>query len=330
MSHATSAQLVKEYLQKNDVSISDMTIGLPPFSHYFVALSPVSGKAITFCESKLSYPFDESRAAARLINSKDKTYDFAKQLGINIPETIYVDSSNIDHDAIDKFLLRHDQVIVKPRVGCQSRGLTININNKQKLVEAVKIASDINAIAIVQEQIHGEELRFISLDGKVKYVMLRQKPFVVGDGISTVSDLIRKEDGERARIGGVLVTYPTLKSILPEQVLQDKSVPDLDERIELGTGSMIRTGASIYNIFEDTHQDYIDIANKIASFFGDGTLSVDIMIEDYTQPANDTNYALIELNTSISLPMCYSCRDGDQIELIEDYIGPKLIDSLSE
>jgi D-alanine-D-alanine ligase-like ATP-grasp enzyme len=278
--------------------------------------------------AKLTYPFDQNRVAAKIINDKEKTIAFSKHIGVRSPDSLCFQADKANQKLLKNFLSKHKKIIVKPSNGFQGRGLTINIETIEDLNHAIKTASLIGENIIAQEQCYGEELRFITLDSKVKYVMLRKKPAIVGDGSSSVKSLIQKEDSDRQNIKDSLVPYPLLSDILPDNTIYMNMIPNIGERVELGQGSLIRTGASIYNIIDSVDTSYINIAEKISGYFGDGVLSVDLMINDYKSPANSENYVLIEMNNSISLPMCYSCRDGKHISIIEDYIGPRLLESL--
>jgi len=323
MRHLQSADLIKDYLVKNNVRIDQKLFGDSPFSRYLVLSLPNCQKKITLCMSKLSFPFDESRTAARLINRKDKTYDFAKQNGVNIPETMCVLVDRINKKRLRSFLRTHKRLIAKPSYGFQGRGLTVDITDFSSLMRAIKNAGH-NRV-IIQKQFSGQELRFITVDGNVEYVMLREKPFVIGDGRSTISQLINQEDKARRLLEDPMVEYPLLKDILPDEITLSERIPQSGENVELGQGSMIRTGASIYNIINKVDESYIKIVEKLARFFGNGVLSVDLMMPDYLAPATNSSYVFIEINMGISLPMCYSCRDGKNINIIEDFIGPKLL-----
>ena len=328
MNHFRSADMIKKYLNDNNVKVTNITIGKSPFSRFFVAESK-SGKKMTFCDAKLSYPSDVY-TAREIINNKSKTYEFAKKIGLTIPSSIYVQYDEINNNKLESFLRKNRCLVVKPDNGFQSRGLTLNIRSLDQLLAAIKDAWQFdNSSIIVQKQLIGEELRFISVDGRIRYVMLRQKPFVIGDGVSTISKLIQKEDKYRIKVFDTAVKYPLLKNILENVIVNNTSVPKSGEYVELGTGTMIKTGASIYNIIDKVDSSYVKLAEKLSRNFGNGVISVDIMVDDFKRPANDTNYALIEINTGISLPMCYSCRDGKQMTIIEDYIGPALIKSLN-
>ena len=65
--------------------------------------------------------------------------------------------------------------------------------------------------------------------------------------------------------------------------------------------------------------------SKICSPLISSLVCVDLMIKDFKKPADENNYNLIELNLGMSLPLCYSARDGRNFTIIENYLGPKVL-----
>jgi D-alanine-D-alanine ligase-like ATP-grasp enzyme len=178
---------------------------------------------------------------------------------------------------------------------------------------------------VVQEQVCGDEIRFAVIDGVVKAAILRQTARVVGDGKLTLRALIDAENQSRQIVTDTAVAYPMLDATLIRTGDLDlASVPDHGVVVELAKGTMIRSGASMYNVMDDIHSTYIDMVNDFASKLGRGFVVADMMLQDYTQPMNDDNYAFIEFNITPALQLFYSCRDGKHFRIGEQYLAPMI------
>lgn len=275
----------------------------------------------------ISYPFPTS-SAARISKNKDLAYELARKLHISVPFTLEVDTkkkSSIDAEAL---LEKYSKLIVKPYDATLSRGLTLDISTPDELEDAINIASKHSSKVLVQEQVFGEEIRFAVIDGRVEAALLRRTPRVTGDGLSTVKQLIEIENEKRAELEMPYLKYPLLdERIIDKSFLSDLRVLSKGEILELGRGSMIATGASVYNILEDIHPSYLGIVRKLGNSIGKGFVVVDVIVADYKQPSSDNNYWFLEFNMSPMLKMFYSCRDNrhfDAADRLADLIDNTL------
>lgn len=300
------------------------TVSLGRRKKDFVIIRDAADNAITISADSPLYPF--MTASSRIICS-DKTmaYELAENLDVTIPRSLYF-KPNENYVAACKTLLDECKVlIVKPASSSVSNGLTLNITGTEQLKTAIEYAATFSDEVVVQQQIAGDEIRFPVLDGKVRAAILRQTPRVVGDGTSSLSQLIEKENQERQKITDVMVQYPMLEGQHMSGYADTRdAVPAVGEVVELSKSTMVGGGASIYDVMSTIDQSYIAIAEKLAKPLGKGFTVVDIMIEDYTKPATRDNYAFIEFNLTPALRLFYSARDGKHFRVAEDYLAPMI------
>ncbi len=272
------------------------------------------------------YPFATS--SARLISKhKDMAYEFVRKNGVMVPETVVVRGSALSEAT--ELLEKCGRVIVKPKKGLGSEGLHLDITTPDQLGQAVADAGQGGADVLVQRQFYGEEVRFAVIDGRVRAALLRQTPRVVGDGTSTLAQLIRKENDRRREVNDTLVPYPQLDaSLVSRQLLESNEVIPRGEVRELNKSTMIRGGASIYNILSEVDPGYASVAERACEGLGKGFIVADIMIADYTAPPSDDTYVFIEFNLAPAVSLFYSCRDGKQVEIVEEYLAPMLIKAM--
>lgn len=286
--------------------------------------SPYEGRCLTVSTNSPLYPFASS--SARIIaNHKDRAYDFAVQLGVSVPQSVTIKQADTSFTAARELLSSAGRVIVKPNASSVSNGLSLNIDTEAALVRAIEEARRFSHDILVQRQVVGDEIRFVVADGQVRAAILRKTPQVIGDGVHTLSELIDQENHERAHITDTAVTYPMLNDdLLDLSAFDMTAVPSKGERVELGLGTLIKTGASIYNVFESVHPSYLEVAERLGRALGPGFVVVDMMMADYTQPATEENYAFIEFNLTPALQLFYSCRDGKHFEVAKDYLAPMI------
>jgi D-alanine-D-alanine ligase-like ATP-grasp enzyme len=318
-----SVDLLNSFLQKLGYTSEKLQLGASSYTRF----TAPNGATWLTQDAHVSYPFS-SAACKKISNEKDLAYEFCEQHGVCVPRTKKV-YGPIGDEALAAFL-GTGPVVVKPNSSSLSWGVTLNIRDEYTLKHAVIDALSFSRVALVQQQIKGEEIRFTVLGGKVKAALLRQTPRVTGDGIATVGELLRAENEVRSQLKMPYVTYPILdERLINMDDLDMNRVPAEGEVVELGRGTMVKTGASIYNIVDDIHTSYIDVAEKAATALGARFVVVDIMIQDYTVPKTDDNYAFIEFNSAPVLKLFYSCRDGKQYDIISE-LGPMIDRALRE
>ena len=269
--------------------------------------------------SRLSYPMINA-TVSYICKNKHITYEYAKKFGVQVPCTKYVTpEARINTKEQEELLWRHKRLVVKPSDSAQSRGLTLDIATMDGLKGALLYAHEYSREVLIQEQVYGEEARFIIFEGKTKAVLLRQTPRLVGDGKSTVRQLFDIENTNRKNIVKSVVPYPVLSSYMIENY-DPSYIPHNKEVLELSRSTLISGGASVYNIINKIDSSYIQIAETLTQYLGVDFIAIDLMMKDYRAKASKNNYVLVEFNELPSLKFCSSCRDGNNYNILEDLI----------
>lgn len=284
---------------------------------YFSRYTAPSGATWLTSNSRITYPFASS-TAKEISKDKRLAYSLAQSEGVTVPYTrtvlIEEDVSSIWDETV-----MHAPLVVKPGDATLSRGLTMDIHDYETLIDAISKARTFSETVLVQQQVQGQEIRFAVLDGVCKAAIIRKPAHIIGDGKSSIGELIRLENKERAELDLPYTTYPQLAEPLIDMSKFDMSrVLDGGEILELDQSAMVRHGASAYNVFQDVHSDYKKVAETLASALGQGFVAVDLLIKDYTQPLTPTNYAFLEFNMSPNLGVFYCCRDGRQYDILRE------------
>ena len=83
-------------------------------------------------------------------------------------------------------------LVMKPQYGNKGNGVILNIKNEKELLVAYKKLKEDFKDLIIEKYYKGKDYRVCVVNYKVVAVSLRMPPFVVGNGINRISDLINK------------------------------------------------------------------------------------------------------------------------------------------
>lgn len=132
---------------------------------------------------------------------KPLIYKMLKEAGLPVP------SHRVYHyDQLDiptQFLRRHAAgCVIKPANGTSSgRGVTTHITDPKKIRKASILASLHCKELLIEPMIPGECYRLLVLDNKVVHAVCRQGVRLLGDGTSTVYQLMEKENRKLSENG---------------------------------------------------------------------------------------------------------------------------------
>ena len=279
-----------------------------------------SGKSWSTSTGLVTYPFNSSDLT-EISDNKSKAYAWVSKLGISEPETVIVASDeDVDPEIVQRLLDRHGRLIVKPDASFGSRGVSVNLTTYEEVLNAVVVARRIkqkHGDILIQQHIDGSEFRFTVLNGEVVSVMLRETARVIGDGLSTIAELIEREDKERIVINRTsMVRYPAVHEIIqnPEYISSTQVLPK-SEVLILSSSAMVSGGTSVYEIKDKIHETYKQLAIKLAQGLSSRFVVVDLFIKNSNVPAELDNVYFNEFNRSPALKMLYASRNKSNVDI---------------
>lgn len=313
-----SYKLLRSEFKKMDYSVSEEVIK----DRRVVLFSSPTGREWKTFASQLSYPINSHRVR-QISTNKEIAYEFAQEAGVSTPYTYYVSELNeIKDDEIKSLLDRYGKLIVKPANASLSKGLTLNIQSADALRAAIVRARAIAPTVLIQEQVEGEEVRFVVLNGKVVAALLRRTPRVTGDGIATVARLIERENAKRQDLRFEYITYPQLtESLVGSSFINSADILKEGEILELNRATMIKNGCSVYDVLESVDPTYVATVEGLVEKLGAKFIVTDVFLRDFTVPQQDHNHWFIEFNTSPVLKLFYGCRDGNMFDIVPQLAG---------
>jgi len=247
-------------------------------------------------------PSTTSQSTRNLTNNKDKTKVHLSQHGISVPAGIFINSN--DHDAALNWfdsLGVSPLVVVKPFNGAGGRGVVSNISSKDKMLNALVSLGNVDAV--IEEHISGCDYRLFVVDGNFKFAIRRQPAHVVGDGVSTIAELIKKKNNIRRNNpynGKYLLTLDEAAlTRVQRSGYNNYSILCFGEKLYLQDIANIGAGGDSIDDTDIVHPDFIEIAEKaFASFNGLAFCGIDLITQDISQPASSQRYAIIEVNAN--------------------------------
>lgn len=138
---------------------------------------------------------NESLLGARIVNDKLLAKHFLQEAGVATAAGALAESA--DH-AVDLAAELGGRVVIKPASSTQGKGVSVDVATEHEIREAYDRARAINATVLVETYIDiEEEYRCIATPRECVSVVKRVLPFVVGDGVSTISELVRAKNEAR-------------------------------------------------------------------------------------------------------------------------------------
>lgn len=217
-------------------------------------------------------------------------------------------STDLD-DALDEAKSIGYPVVVKPKDGNQGKGVCVNITNDQEFAEAYNIARKYGSDVIVEKFISGRDYRVLVVGDSVVAVSQRIPPFVIGDGISSISELVEKENANPKR--GVDHERQLTKIIIDDISMSSlrkrgyslSSVLKRGEMLYLRENANLSTGGTAKDCTDIIHPDNIAVAVKAAQLIGLDIAGVDITTPDISKPMAETGGVIIEVNAAPGIRM---------------------------
>lgn len=240
----------------------------------------------------------ERFVSSLIIQNKSASKKLLKEAQFSVPDGHLFPSYD---EAIEAYLLFKDKkVVVKPNSTNFGQGVSFvppsSINDYRK---ALHDAFAFDHSVIVEEYIPGNEYRILVIDDEVIGITWREPANIVGDGESTVGELIDKknQDPESYKFSGTYIQKGKVENnFLKKQNLRFSSVAPKGEKIYLRANSNISTGGDPIDMTDVVDTSYIKIAIEAAQLLKAPICGLDVIIQDVETPATPTNHAILELN----------------------------------
>ncbi len=241
--------------------------------------------------------------------------------GVPVLPHVFTDSVT----EITSFLKRHTEIIIKPLDGSFSRGLTMHITDTEVIKDAVAYAAENSkkkrTEVLVQKQALGDDHRLLVVGQREVYVLRKNTPKLIGDGVSTIQTLFTRENDSRKSLYGekkVIIWDTNVDKILQRRGVDNEYVLKGGEVLLLDTITDFDKKRLSENITESVCKKAVDIAIKIAQHTKMDVIGIDILSEDITDDSKDMY--VIEVNNSPGIRWHVQPAIGESI-----HVGEKIL-----
>jgi cyanophycin synthetase len=250
---------------------------------------------------------DRTSAVAETV-AKDKELTRALLHAVGVP----VPKGRAVADADDAWAAAQDiglPVVVKPRDGNHGRGVAANLSTRAAVHQAYAAALAESDQVIVERFIPGVDYRLLVIGGRLVAAALREPAHVVGDGRSSILQLVEETNRDPLRSDGHATALSYLKldavslSVLAEQGFTPESIPPAQSRVLIRRNGNLSTGGTATDVTDRVHPETARRAVEAARAVGLDIAGVDVVTTDVARPLDKVGGAVVEVNAGPGLRM---------------------------
>lgn len=235
---------------------------------------------------------------------KEGTKTILAEAGVPVPKGTVIHYLDELEDAIAD--VGGYPVVIKPLDGNHGRGITIDVENLKEAEDAYDLASAASKSRsiIVEKYYKGNDHRILVINGKLVAVAERVPAHVVGDGHSTIEELIEKTNQDPNRGDGHDNVLTKISIDRTSLAVLKKQGFDMDTKLKEGQIAYLRatanlsTGGIAIDRTDDIHPENIWIAERVAKIIGLDIAGIDVVTPDITKPLREVDGVIVEVNAA--------------------------------
>lgn len=243
-----------------------------------------------------------SAIAEGISRDKDLTKQLLQACGVPIPEGRLVKSPE---DAWEAACEIGVPVVVKPYDGNHGRGVFTNVMTREEVEAAWAVAIEEGSGVIVERFVQGKEHRLLVVGGRMVAAARGEPAIVVGDGRSTVTELIDLQlnsDPSRGSTDDRPLNFVRIDSSarmeLARQGYDAESIPPRGERLLIQ-----RNGNVAIDVTGEVHPSIAHAVAVAADVVGLDIAGIDLVVEDISKSLAEQRGAIVEVNAGPGLLM---------------------------
>ncbi|WP_036486124.1 cyanophycin synthetase [Myxosarcina sp. GI1] len=242
--------------------------------------------------------------AVELACDKEGTKTMLGDAGVPVPRGTVIQYLDELETAIDD--VGGYPIVIKPLDGNHGRGITIDINSWHEAEAAYDLASAASKTrsVIVERFYRGSDHRVLVINGKVVAVSERIPAHVVGDGRSTIKELIEITNRNPDRGEGhdnvltKIAIDKTSEAVLEKQGYSlDRILPE-GETAYLRDTANLSTGGIAVDRTDEIHPENIWLAQRVAKIIGLDIAGIDMVTPDISKPLRQVDGVIVEVNAA--------------------------------
>ncbi|HZV53432.1 MAG TPA: cyanophycin synthetase [Rhodocyclaceae bacterium] len=257
---------------------------------------------------------DRSSAIAESIaQDKELTKRLLRAGGVAVPQGRPVVDAE---DAWQAALEIGGPVVVKPQDGNQGKGITVNIETRERVLAAYVLAAEISSSVMVESYLPGHDYRMLVVGNHLVAAARRDPPQVFGDGKHTVRHLVDSVNSDPRRGTGHATSLTKIRfddiavATLAQQGFDADSMPPKGARVVLRNNANLSTGGTATDVTDDVHPDLAAAAVAAAQMVGLDVCGIDVVCDSVLKPLEEQGGGIVEVNAAPGLRMHLSPSYG--------------------
>ncbi|MGC9525838.1 MAG: cyanophycin synthetase [Limnospira sp.] len=247
---------------------------------------------------------------------KEGTKQVLRDAGVPVPRGTVIRYFDELQDAIED--VGGYPVAIKPLDGNHGRGITLDITTWETAEQAYDAASTASKTrsVIVERFYTGRDHRILVVNGRVVAVSERVPAHVIGDGKSTIEELIeatnrdsRRGDGHDNVLTRIVVDKTVLSMIQEAGHTLDSVLPE-GEICFLRATANLSTGGSAIDRTDEVHPENTWLFARVAKIIGLDVAGIDVVTPDISQPLRDVDGVIVEVNAAPGFRMHVAPSEG--------------------
>ena len=213
---------------------------------------------------------------------------------------------------------------VKPVSESLSIHAFCTIQTPNELKEAIKIVKQVDFRVLVEQHIPGNVYRSLIIDDSLVACVMRQPGSVIGDGLSTLAELIDKKNKAAGGSNSRKINLNSyLKKILEAQGVAFNAVINKGQQIFISKKVTIGSGAKISNVTDLIHPENKLLLERVHKVLNIPLTGLDFICQDISLPWHKQQFGIIENNSFPYIDLHLNPSDGTRINvpsIIWDYV----------
>lgn len=251
--------------------------------------------------------------AVEIASDKNLTNQMLADMGLPVPRQHTVRTAD---DAVRAWQRVGKPVVVKPLDANHGRGVTIGIDDEAAVRAAFDTAAAISRTVLVEDFVQGFDHRLLVVDGRLVAASKRVPGHVVGDGRSTVAELVEIVNADPRRgIGHEKVLTrleldPQALRLLAAAGRAPETVLPAGEVFYLRSTGNLSTGGTAIDVTDLVHPDNREMAERATLAIGLDVCGVDFLTPDVSRSWQEVGGAICEVNAAPGFRMHVAPSEG--------------------
>jgi len=259
--------------------------------------------------------------AVEIASDKEETNRILGDLGLPVPQQRLARSAE---EAVRAAGRLGGTVVIKPLDANHGRGVSIDISTSEEIRTAFDKAREHARTIVIETFLPGFDHRMLVVNGNLIAVAKRVPGHVVGDGTSTIGQLVdvvnqdpRRGIGHEKVLTRLELDHQALRLMEQKGVTADTVLPEGETFFLRSTGNL-STGGTAIDLTDVVHPDNREMAVRAAVAIGLDVAGIDFITPDISRSHREVGGGICEVNAAPGFRMHLAPTEGKP----RDVAGP--------